>query len=348
MYVASTDKKPLSRPRFRAKKKGCKMSRAARIATILAIFSPCLTGAALAEDYPVRQVKLVVPYDAGGGVDLSARYLAQQLSDQLKQSFIVENRPGVSGISGSQYVADAKADGYTLLYAGDAQAIAPFLLPNLTIDMERDLSPIAMVAYSPFLLVANPKIPATNLRDLVAYVKQHPSEFRWGTAGIGSPDHLALERFDKLAGINPDRIPYKGSAPSNVATLSGEVSAKMAPAASLKSYVDSGQLRGLGVTSLQRIEIMPDMPTFAEQGFTGFEASTWYAIWGPKGMPPALAEQIRAEVAKAFATPELRQKINTAGLTISVSKSPAEFGAFFKSELARNGALIKQLNITVQ
>ena len=300
-----------------------------------------------AAEYPDRPVRIIVPYAAGGGVDIAARLLAQQLTEQFKQPFLVEARPGGTGTVGSQVVASAKPDGYTLLYAATAEVIIPFLPGGLSFDVERELTPITLAVSTPFVLVVNPKIPAKTPRELIDYIKQHPDDFRWGLGGVGSPDNLAIALFDLQAGIHPVTVPYQGGGPAILATISGEVGGIMDPPSLVKAYVTSGQLRGLGVTSAKTSPVMPDLPPIASFGLPGYEAATWYGIWGPKGMPGALSRDIQQKVSAALAAPVFRDKLASMAL-VPESVDPDGFAAYVKSEIAKYGRLIKDSNLKLQ
>jgi tripartite-type tricarboxylate transporter receptor subunit TctC len=303
------------------------------------------SASALADDYPSRPVRLVTTVEAGGMADATARYLSKQLSAQLKQPYVVENRPGISGIVAVERVSNAKADGYTLLYAADTLAIAPSLLPNLSVDIEKDITPVTLVGGAPFVFVVNPRIPVKTPNELVDYIKQHPGGFRWGIGGLGTPGQMAIERFSKLAGIHALEVPYKGTAPSVTAALSGEVDGTVGLYTAVKPLIDSGKLIALGVASAKPMDSMPGIPTIASFGYPGYEALSWFGIWGAKDMPAELAVQIRNQVAEALKSPELIQEFTRIGLTVTVSNSPSEFAAYFKSELDRDSEILKQLNL---
>ena len=302
-------------------------------------------GTAVAQDYPNKTVKFVVPYEPGGGNDLGTRLLAQKLGEQLKQTFVVENRAGISGISGATYVSEQKPDGYTLLEAADTQTSAPYLLPNVTLDPEKDLVPITKIGFTPFIWVVHPSVPAKDPKELIALIKKEPESYRWGMGGIGTPGHLAIEKLDRTAGINPLRVPYKGNGPAVTALMSGEVNGMLASPPSVSELVQGGKLRVIGVATAQPLESFPGVPTVASFGFPGFEASSWFGIWGPKGMPQDLVKKIHGQIGAAMADPELQKKFISAGILVSVSKTPEEFAAFVKSEITSNKTLIKELNI---
>lgn len=302
--------------------------------------------AAQAKDYPERTVNIVVPVPTGGGIDLTARILAQQLSTQLKQTYIVENKPGAGTLLGSKYVSDAKPDGYTLLYSASNAVIVPFMMPDFAINMETDLTPIAMVAYSPMVMAVNPKYPIKDPKELVAFVKAHPNDFRWGYSQPGSADHLVIEQFDRKAGINPLRVPYKGSGPDITAAISDEVSGILLATGAITSAITSGQLRAIAIAGPDMIEDFPGIQILTKYGFPGFEEpAIWYALWGPKNMPKELVDQVHQQVVAALSNPAVKEKFEKAGITLKVSKTPSEFTDFYKSELRKYGPLVKELNL---
>lgn len=304
---------------------------------------------AVAGAYPSRAVRLVVTVEAGGAADATARYLAKELAAQFKQPYVIENRPGVSGLVAVERVASAKPDGYTLLYAADTVAIAPFLVAGRQpVDVESDITPITLVGVAPFIFVVNPRIPVKAPTELVAYIKEHPGGFRWGVGGIGAPGQLAIERFSKLAGISALEVPYKGNGPAAIATLSGEVDGMVALSTSVKPLIDAGKLVGLGVASAEPVDNMPGLPTIASFGFPGYDAFTWFGLWGPKNMPAELAKQIRDQVAEAITAPDLQSEFAATGFMLKISNDPSDFAAYFKSELEKDGTVLKELNVPRQ
>jgi tripartite-type tricarboxylate transporter receptor subunit TctC len=323
------------------------MTRHLGIAILFAALIPCRPLPAFAQVYPDHPVRIIVPYAAGGGVDIAARLLTQQLTEQLRQTFLVEDRPGGTGVVGSQVVAGARPDGYTLLYAATAEAIIPSLAGGVSFDVERELTPITLVVSTPFVMVINPKIPANTPSELVAYIKQHPDGFRWGLGGLGSPDHMAIAQFDQQAGIHPLTVPYQGGGPAIVATLSGEVDGIMDPPSLVKSYVASGQLRGLGISSAAASPVMPEMPPIAGAGYPGYQSATWYGLWGPKAMPKQLALAIRQFVVAAMAAPAFRDRLLATAL-VPEGSDPDAFAAYFKTEIEKYRRLIKDSNIQIR
>jgi tripartite-type tricarboxylate transporter receptor subunit TctC len=328
------------------KHQGEAMLKCTAAAASLALCGLLLIGTAHATDYPAGPVHIVVPYAPGGGVDLIARVIAQQLSNDLKQSAIVENKPGASGIVGSQYVAAAKPDGLTLLYAsGVTQATATFILANTNFDLLRDLTPITETVNGPEIVVVNPKVPVKTFGDLVTYIKEKTDTFRWGMGGAGTLEHLSITALDKRLGVSPVVASFNGVAPVITATMSGELTATLVPLAGVKSHIESGTLRALAVASAERMEQMPDLPTIASFGFPGFEAANWQGIWGPKQMPEDLVRTIQASVAKALAVPAVKESIAKSGFAVSPTKDPTVFAAYVKSQVENYGPMITDLGL---
>lgn len=308
--------------------------------------SACLTGVhARADDYPSRAINFVLPFAPGGGVDLTGRILAQQLSQNLHQSVVVENKPGGAGVVGAQMVSIAKPDGYTLLYSAGANAFLPFTVPNISIDIEHDLTPITQVAKNPYVIIVNKNVPVNNPKELADYIKSHEKDFKWGVSTLGGPDHFAIEQFDYMAGVKPLIVPYTGAGPALVALLGGEVDGVMANPGVAKSNADAGKVKSIAVTTAEPSDLVPGVPTIASFGFAGYDAAGWNALWGPKNMPPALASRIHAYVIQALEDPGLREKFRANILTPAGSASPEAFAAYFHSELAKNGKLVKELNL---
>lgn len=300
-------------------------------------------GAARASDYPNRRVQLTVGWPAGGGADLVARLVAQELSSQLRQPFVVVDRGGAAGLLASQAVSPEKPDGYALLFTTGAEALLPYITPDLKFDVLNDLTPITQVGYSPYIMAVNPRIPVSTPIELVNWVKQNPKDFRWAVAGVADPGYYATLQFDKMAGISAPLINYTGGLAMMTDTISDQVQGLMLAVASLKPFVTSGQLRALGIGTLEPTDLMAGLRPIASYGFSNFELANWYGIWGPKGMPLQLAEQIRGEVEKIMRAPALVEKLRTAGVSVKVSKSAAEFAQYFKSQIEFYGVMTKDV-----
>lgn len=311
-----------------------------RLAILIVAIGLLHVGIAQADSYPSRTVQIIEPTPPGGGADLVARILAKYLSDQSKGRFVVVNKPGAGGLVGAREVADAKPDGYTLLLAASAMTMAPYLTPTLTINIERDLTPITEVASGPFVIAVNASLPVKTLPELVAFAKGHPHSFRWGGT-LGSPDLFTVAQFDNAAGIKPVIVPFNGDGPARIALLGGELSAMAIVPEIVKGDIEAGKLRALAVTGAHTSEILPGVRTVASFGYPGFDSTLWYGLWGPKDMPNALAAKIHQDVVDALGVPALRAQIASKGLSLHPSKSPAAFGTYVSSEVKKNVAIIQ-------
>jgi tripartite-type tricarboxylate transporter receptor subunit TctC len=302
-----------------------------------------VVGTARASDYPTRPVQLVVGWPAGGGADLVARFVAQELSSHLSQPFVVMNRGGAAGLIASYAVSAAKPDGHTLLFTTVAEALLPYITPDLKLDVLKDLTPITMVGYSPYIMAVHPRIPVSTPIELVNWIKQNPNDFRWAVAGIADPGYYATLQFNKMAGINAPLINYTGGLGMATGTIGDQVQGLMLAVASLKPFVMSGQLRALGVGTLKPTDLVADLRPIASYGFPNFEIANWYGIWGPKDMPSQLADQIHDEVEKIMRAPELVERLHTAGVSVKVSKNAAEFAQYFKSQVEFYGVMSRDV-----
>lgn len=319
------------------------MQRSGLLLCPMMVLGAFVSTAAFSQDYPNRVITMVVNAAPGGGIDVLSRLVSQRLSEDLKQNVIVTNKDGASGILGARFVSTSKPDGYTLLFGSSELVVSPFLTPDNSFDLSKEVTPISRVAYSPFVMAINPKISANNPRELVEYIKQHEKEFRWGIPGIGTPANLGTRQFNKLGNVNPDIVPYASTAPQMVGVMSGEVSGGLVSAGAAKANVESGKLKGLAVTSLETSDFLPGVPTVASFGFPGYDVSVWYGIWGPKDMPPALVKSIHQAVLKALDDQNLKDKIKANGTIISASSSPTEFAAYVDGQLKTNAPLIRDM-----
>lgn len=304
-----------------------------------------LAGAAHAQ-YPVKPVRIVVPYPPGGTVDVVARNLAQQLATQTGQQFIVDNRAGANGTIGSDFVSKAARDGYTLLVQASIFVINPLFLKNVPYDVQRDFTAVANIGSVPLLVTAHPSVPAGNLREFVALVRAHPDRYTFATTGLGSAGHLTEEVIRRDAGLSILIVPYKGAGPALTDIVAGHVSALADPLPSSYPHVKGGRLKALAVTSRERMAFMPDVPTMAESGFPGFEMLSWYGLWGPPGLPKDVVDRLAAETAKAVKSAELRDQLAAQGF-IPDGSGPAAFAAYVKNEIAKYAKIVKDANIKV-
>jgi len=314
-----------------------------RFASILLVLA--FAGAVQAQ-YPAKPVRIVVPYPPGGTVDVVARNLAQQLTVQTGQQFIVDNRAGANGTIGSDFVSKAAPDGYTLLVQASIFVINPLFLKNVPYDVQRDFTPVANIGSVPLLVTAHPSVPAANLREFVALVRANPDKYTFATTGLGSAGHLTEEVIKRDAGLAILIVPYKGAGPALTDIVGGQVSALADPLPSSFPHVKGGRLKALAVTSRARIAFMPEVPTMAESGFPGFEMLSWYGLWAPPGLPRDVLDRLAAETAKAAKSAEMQEKLASQGFIPDGSGSAA-FAAYVKDEIAKYAKIVKDANIKV-
>lgn len=309
---------------------------------------PGMVWAQGASNYPNKPVKVIVTYAPGGANDISARVFSQLLSDRLKQTFIVENRPGASGITGTTYVAKSDPDGYTLLLgAGGTMTINPGLFQNLSYDPLQDFAPIGLVARSPLVAVVAPSLPVKNITELIAYAKSKPDGITFASPGAGTPLHLAGELFARQAGLKMLHVPYKGSVPALTDVMAGRVDVMFDVLGSSISFIRSGKLRAIGVTSMQRSSELPDVPTLNEQGLKDFDVTSWFAFFAPANTPKDIVAKLNAEIGKAAATSEARDKLAPLGMESTTSTSE-QLRALVQREQAKWKELIRVANIKVE
>lgn len=297
-------------------------------------------------NYPDHPIKLVVGYTPGGGNDVAARLIAKELTEILHQTIMVENRPGAGTNIGASYVARSAPDGYTLTLSSTALAVNVTLYPKLDYDAVKDFDPVAIFAEAPNLLIVNPKLPVNSVADLIAYGKKHTGKLNYSSAGSGSTQHLAGELFKTKAGITATHVPYKGSAPSLTAVISGEADFTFVNIPSSKQLVESGQVKALAITSSKRFPAVPDIPTMAEAGVTGMEVATWYSILTPAGTPRPIIDKLNAAVNQAVAKPEFRKVLEDLG-TAPMSETPEFFKKFLAEEIVRWREIVRQSHATV-
>jgi tripartite-type tricarboxylate transporter receptor subunit TctC len=305
----------------------------------------CAPAMALAQAYPSKPLRLVVPYSPGGGADNAARILAIRLSTTLGQTVVIDNRPGGSGMIGAQAVAQAEPDGYTVLYDASAFAVNP-ALRKMAFDPAKDLMPVSLAVTVPNIFVVPPNAPYKTVQEFVDYARKNPGKLTYASYGAGSAAHLIGELLKARAGIDLLHVPYKGGAPALTDLMGGQVDSYFANAASGMSYVKSGKLRALAVTSGKRMAAMPDVPTLAESGFKDFEVLEWNGFFVPKGTPDEVVARLAKEVQAAVKDPATRQKLEGLGLD-PVGSTPQEFGKFVQAEMARWAGLVKTNRITV-
>lgn len=300
-----------------------------------------------APEFPARAVKVVIPYPPGGPTDIVGRIVSMQLSEVLKQPFTVENRPGASGMIGADQVAKAVPDGYTIMINVSGQLVNPYLYKSVPHDPIKDFAPVTNLASTPIQLVVSATSPIKTVKDLVDLCKAEPGKHTFASSSNGTPGHLTGELFKAIAKLDVTHIPYKGSAPALTDVIGEQVTFMFDSMPSSIALVNSGKLRSLGVTSLKRIDTLPNAPTFIEGGYPELNLSTWYGMWAPAGTPTKIIQTLNSEVAKILAMPDTREKMAKIQAT-GVGDSPIIFAAFCKSESEKYAAIIKAAGISLQ
>ena len=299
------------------------------------------SGTTWAQGFPVKPVRLIVPFAAGGPGDSVARFIAPGLSEIWGHQVVIDNRGGANSIVGSEVAARAAPDGYTLVLPSAGFTINVTLYPKLPFDAIRDFTPVSTVTFGPSMLVTHPSLPVRNLKDLVALAKAKPRTLTYGSSGSGAPSsHLGMELLKVTAGVDIIHVPYKSMAPALVDVLGGQIQMAMPTINVTLQHTRAGRLRAIGVTSLQRSPAAPDVPPLADQGMPGYEANNWYALFAPAGLPTPIADKIYGDVTKLLQSPELRDRFAAAGMEAR-SMPPVEFAAFVKREIAKWGKVVK-------
>ena len=306
-----------------------------------------LATAALAQ-YPAKPIRLIVPFAAGGGNDNIARLVGKQLSESLGQQLVIDNRPGAGGVLGAELAAKAAPDGYTLFLGGvGSHAVNPNLNANLPYDPIRDFAPVALLASAPLILVVHPSVPAASFKAFVALARSKPGQLNYASNGNGTSSHLAAVMFDSMAGVDMVHVPYKGLSPALTDLLSGRVQLMFSSVVAILPHIRAEKLRGLAVTGAKRMPSMPDLPTIAESGLPGYEASSWYGVLAPAGTPREIVVKLNAEFVKALAQPEVRTSLVAEGAE-PIGGTPEQFAAYIISEKERMGKLIREAKIRLE
>jgi tripartite-type tricarboxylate transporter receptor subunit TctC len=303
----------------------------------------CLSAlSAAAQDYPAKQVRLVLPFPAGGGSDIIARVVAQKLTGALGQPVIVDNRAGASGNIAAEIVAKSPADGYTLLFGNSSLSISPAVFRKLNYDPVRDLTPISMASSYPFALAVHPSLPVRSVKELVALAKAKPDALAYASAGGGTMSHMAMELMRlRTGGLLIQHLPYKGAAPASVSLISGETQLAFLVMPVAAAQVKAGKLRGLAVAAPARSAAAPEMPTMREAGVAGHEAVQWNGFFAPARTPPAVLDRLYREISKAVHLPDVKQRFEAEGATPSGS-TPSEFAAFYRTEAEKWADVARQ------
>ncbi len=315
-------------------------ARGARAAALV-IAALLATGNALAQTWPAKPVRLIVPYPPGGSADILARAIGQKLGDGLGQQVVIDNRPGAGTAIGAEATAKAAPDGYTILLGTvSSHAINPALNPGLKFDPIKDFAPISLVASIPFALVVHPSLPAKSVKELIALAKARPGSLNYSSAGNGTSNHLAGELFKSMTGTFMVHIPYKGSAPALNDLIAGQVQLMFDLVLTTAPHVKSGAVRAIAVTGRERSPALPGVPTVAESGVPGYEVTAWFGFFAPAGTPAAVVNVLNAETVKAMKLPDLRERLGSQGAE-PVTSSPEQFSAYVKDELAKWTRVVK-------
>jgi tripartite-type tricarboxylate transporter receptor subunit TctC len=299
-----------------------------------------LAGSALAQDYPTKAVRIVVPFPAGGTTDILTRAIGQKLTEEWKQQVIVDNRPGAGANIGAEHAVKSAADGYTLLMASTIHSINPSLYPKLGYDPLKDFAPITLVAETAQVLVVHPSVPASNLKEFIALAKSRPGQLNYSSAGNGSQPHLAAELFKTMTGTNLTHVPYKGGPPAMTDLVAGHVLASFATAPSAVPNIKSGKIKALGVSTSKRVPALSDVPTIAEAGVAGYEASGFFGLVGPAGLSPAIVSKINAAVVRIVKEPAMSKYLSEQGAE-PVTSTPAEYAALIREEVTKWAKVVK-------
>ena len=317
------------------------------VATAVLALLPWMPAAAGAQTYPSKPIRMIVPYTPGGAIDTVGRIVADEMQKILGQTFIVDNKPGASGMIGAQEAARAPADGYTLLFNASSQVYMPLVVTKKTYDAQKDFTPIAQVGYVPLAVVVTPTVPAKTLAEFASLSRAQPKKYTWATSGLGTTSHLAEEMINRELKLDMEIILYKGAVPQLTDVMGGHVSAAVSPLAGATPFIKSGKLKPIAVTSSKRLPGYPDVPTVAECGMPGFELLSWYGLWAPAGLPKELVTKLNAAVAKAVQSPTVKARF--AELSFEVSENtPTQFAALIEDEIRRVGKVIKTANIRIE
>lgn len=311
---------------------------------VLIAASTCVMGAGNAADYPVKPIRLIVPWPPGGGTDVFARVIGQKLGERVGYTVIVDNRPGASGNIGAEMVAKSPPDGYTIMLATITLATNPSMYKALSFDPIKDFAPITLMAGVPHVLVVSPSLAVKSVKDLIALARAEPGKLNYASAGNGSPFHLAAELFKLMTATAIVHVPYQGGGPAITAVIGGQVQLTFGNLLAVLPLVKSEKLKALGVTGGKRSSAAPDLPTIAEEGVLGYEFSSWFGFFSPAATPGGTVAKLNQEIVRILRTPEMKQRLTQDGADV-VASSPQEFGAYLASETKKWARVIKQAGI---
>lgn len=315
-------------------------------AFLTSVMALLFAGPILAQSFPAKPVRVVVPYPPGGPTDIVARVLFQQVAEATGQQFLIDNRAGAGGNIGAELVAKSPPDGYTVLIGTTAHAINMSLFKNLGYDVQKDLMPVSLLTQGPLVLVAHPQFPASTVKEVIELAKTKPGGLNFASSGNGQSTHLSAELFNSMAGIKMAHVPYKGSAPALTDVMSGQVDVMFDTTLSAMPFVKAGKLKALGLTSAVRSPAAPDVPTIAESGLPGYEVFAWNGVLVPAGTPKAIIQQLNDHIRKAMLLPQVKDKFSAQGFAASWN-SPESFGVFLKTEVDKWSRTVKASGATL-
>ena len=324
-----------------------RLTLACSAAIVLASLAAATQAAESAEVYPARPVRWVVPFTPGASNDIIARLVGQKLGDAFGQQFVIDNRPGAGGSVGAETVAKANPDGYTLLLANPGPSVNTPLILKRPLYKVDEFTNIVFIGYAPLIILANPKFPPGNPKELLAFAKMNPGKITWGSSGNGSSLHIGLALFQAATGADVVHVPYKGSAPALVDTVSGQINVMHTTTVSAESQIKAGRVKVVGIAAEKRSPLLPEVPTLAESGIKDAEAIVWFGMAGPPKLPRAIVEKLNGQVNKTLALPDVKQRLDQLGLEVAGGR-PEAFDAFVKKEAAKVSRLIKAGLIKVE
>jgi tripartite-type tricarboxylate transporter receptor subunit TctC len=304
------------------------------------MFATVHAGETAAQAYPSKPVRLIVPFVPGGGADAAARLFGARLSDSLGQQVLIDNRGGAGGTIGAELAAKAAPDGYTLLMGSANLAMNVSLYGKRPYDPVKDFATVSLLSSTPNVITVHPSLPVTTVKELIAFAQAHPGQINYASGGNGSTAHLAAELFKTMAHVNLVHVPYKGSGPATIAVLSGEAPLTMVPALAVMPHVQSGRLRALAISSTQRAAVLPELPTVAEAGLPGYEASQWYGIMVPATTPENIVSRLHADLVKIVQSPDMNARL-AAEASIPVGSTPQQFSAYLQEEIVKWSRVVK-------
>jgi tripartite-type tricarboxylate transporter receptor subunit TctC len=301
----------------------------------------------LAQEYPVRPIRWIIPYPTGGTSDFLARIIGQKLTEAWKQPILVDNRSGANGNIGTDAAAKAPADGYTMLLVASTFTMNPAVSANLPFDSEKDFAPVTTILWQPYLFSVHPSLPVKSVKELIALARSRPGALDYGSGGVGNATHIASERFASMAGVKLNHVPYRGVGPAIAALLQGEVQILFASSVAVQPYIKSGRMRVLAVTGDKRIAQMSDVPTVSEAGVPGFIEGNWQAVLVPAKTPRPIINRLNQELVRIIRTPEIAAQIRQVGAEV-IANSPDETGALIRTDLKKYAEVIKKLDIKME